>query len=90
MTAAKRRRTTLRVIGFDSGAHLGMDSRFVMISTAETFDVDFVHIEGLSGYRNYQRPAEIARYTDAWDALTLTAMSPADTLITLATVLAAT
>jgi transcriptional regulator with XRE-family HTH domain len=88
LVAAERPRTTIRLIDFSVGAHPGMDSRFVMISTSETFAIDFVHVEGLSGFRNYQRPAEVERFTQAWEALTSVARSPADSMITLATVAA--
>jgi transcriptional regulator with XRE-family HTH domain len=88
LRAAEQPRTTVRLIEFAAGAHPGLDSRFVMLSTRETYEVDFVHVEGLSGYRNFQRPSDVARFRRAWQALSAKALSPADTLIALARVAA--
>jgi transcriptional regulator with XRE-family HTH domain len=87
--AAGRPRTDLHIVRFDAGAHPGMDSRFVMVSTTDDRKVDFVHVEGLSGFRNYERPADVGGFVRAWQQLIGLARSPVDSIALVDTVLAA-
>jgi transcriptional regulator with XRE-family HTH domain len=76
--AADRPRVTIQVIPFSAGAHPGMDSRFAIVSTSEDHTPELVHVEGLSGFRNLEKPRDLGHYERAFRALTAVALTPAE------------
>jgi transcriptional regulator with XRE-family HTH domain len=77
--AADRPRVTIQVIPFRAGAHPGLDSRFVIVSTSEDHTPELVHVEGLSGYRNFEKPQELGHYARAFRVLSAAALTPTET-----------
>ncbi|OJY42406.1 helix-turn-helix transcriptional regulator [Pseudonocardia sp. 73-21] len=75
-SASRRPRTSIQVIPFEAGAHPGLDSRFVMLSTNDEHKAELVHVEGLSGFRNFEKPREIGHFDQAWQRLSALALSP--------------
>jgi transcriptional regulator with XRE-family HTH domain len=65
---------TLQVIGFEAGAHPGVDSSFTLLRLQEVSDV--VYVEGLIGNFYLQSPGDLARYRRAFDHLQAVALSP--------------
>jgi Domain of unknown function (DUF5753) len=80
VAAAAEPRISIQVIPFISGAHLGMDSRFTILSTSEEQTVELVHVEGISGYQNLERPKDLGRFEQAWGELSATALPPEDSI----------
>lgn len=69
-------RVTLQVIGFEAGAHVGMDSAFTVLKLEEVKDV--VYVEGLAGNLYLETESDLARYGRAFDHLQAAALSPKD------------
>ena len=84
--AAARQRMSIQVIPFSSGAHLGMDSRFTILSTSEEHTPELVHVEGLSGYRNLEGPKDLGRFDQAWRDLSAKALPPNESVRMIATI----
>jgi transcriptional regulator with XRE-family HTH domain len=75
VTAAGRTRVSVRILPFAAGAHPGMDSRFVVVSTRSDHGPELVYVEGLSGTRNLFKDADLARHVAAWQSLSALALS---------------
>jgi transcriptional regulator with XRE-family HTH domain len=86
MAAAARPRISIQIIPFSSGAHPGMDSRFTILSTSEEHTAELVHVEGLSGYRNLERPKDLGRFEQAWRDLSAKALPPNESVRMIATI----
>lgn len=78
VTATDRTRISVRIIPFSTGAHLGLDSRFTMVSTRSDHGPELVYIEGLSGARTSFDDEDLARYAEAWQALAALALPDKD------------
>jgi transcriptional regulator with XRE-family HTH domain len=78
LRAAGRPRVTLQFIPFRAGAHPGVDSRFVVVSTSEDHTPQLVHVEGLSGFRNFDRAHDLGHYARAFRALSAIALTPSE------------
>jgi hypothetical protein len=78
VAATNRERTSVRILPFSAGAHPGMDSRFTMVSTRSDLSPELVHVEGLSGARNLFGDKDLAKYTQAWQALAALALTDED------------
>ncbi|TQM14645.1 helix-turn-helix domain-containing protein [Pseudonocardia kunmingensis] len=76
--AADRPRVSIRVLPYSAGAHPGMDSRFVIVSTKGDHGPELVYVEGLSGARNLFKDEDLARYAAAWQSLSALALSEED------------
>ncbi|OLT03115.1 hypothetical protein BJF90_26690 [Pseudonocardia sp. CNS-004] len=74
VTAAGRARVSVRILPFAAGAHLGMDSRFVVVSTRSDHGPELVYVEGLSGARNLFNDDDLAWYAAAWQSLSALAL----------------
>jgi transcriptional regulator with XRE-family HTH domain len=70
----------VQVIPFTAGAHLGMNSSFVMIDFERPNVSSIVFVEGLVGYIYLEKDKDLARYRKAFDHLRAIAASPADSL----------
>ncbi|QYN37314.1 helix-turn-helix transcriptional regulator [Pseudonocardia sp. DSM 110487] len=77
--AGERPRVTIQVIPFQAGAHPGVDSRFVIVSTSEDHTPELVHVEGLSGFRNFEKPEDLGHYARAFRILSAVALTPSET-----------
>lgn len=68
----------VRVIPFDLGAHAAQDSNFVLLEFAEPSVSPVVYVEGLTGSRQLDRPAEVDRYRETIERLHDSALSQRD------------
>src|SRR5690606_33275272 len=75
LKSADRPRVSVRILPFAAGAHPGMDSRFVMVSTRPDHAPELVYVEGLSGTRSLFEDDDLARYTASWHTLSSLALS---------------
>jgi transcriptional regulator with XRE-family HTH domain len=73
--ATARPRVSVRILPFTAGAHPGMDSRFVILSTKGDHGPELVYVEGLSGARHLVKDEELARCLAARQALSALALS---------------
>jgi transcriptional regulator with XRE-family HTH domain len=74
----------VQVIPFAAGAHLGVNSSFVLIDFEQPRVSSVVFVEGLVGNIYLEKGADLARYRKAFDHLRAIAASPADSLDILA------
>jgi transcriptional regulator with XRE-family HTH domain len=80
LIAGSRPRIAIQILPFSAGAHPGMDSHFVIVSTSEGRTPELVHVEGLSGFRNFEHPKDLGRFDQVWRALSAVALPPAESL----------
>jgi transcriptional regulator with XRE-family HTH domain len=78
LAAAERPRVSVRILPFAAGAHPGMDSRFVILSTRGDHAPELVYVEGLSGARHLVKERDLARHAAAWQMLSALALSEDD------------
>jgi transcriptional regulator with XRE-family HTH domain len=64
----------MQVIPYEAGAHPAMDSSFNILDLYGAVP-NVVYVEGLSGWRYFERPADIARYQEVFDRLCHLALS---------------
>jgi len=67
---------TLQVLGFESGAHAGMDGPFSILEFPERTDRDVACIDGSFGMVYLEKDREVRACTEAFDRLRATALSP--------------
>jgi hypothetical protein len=70
---------TMQVIPYEAGAHPAMDSTFNILDFAGAVP-SVVYVEGLSGWRYLERPAEIEKYQQVFDILRELALSPQESI----------
>jgi transcriptional regulator with XRE-family HTH domain len=69
---------TLQVLGFDSGAHAGMDGPFSVLEFPERTDRDVAYIDaGAFGMVYLEKDKEVRLCSEAFDRLRAAALSPA-------------
>ena len=66
---------TIQVIPYEAGAHPAMDSTFNILDFAGAVP-SVVYVEGLSGWRYLERPAEINKYQQVFGILRGLSLSP--------------
>lgn len=74
----ERSNITLQVLPFDAGAHAGVQSSFVLFDFA--IDPSVACVENLTGTLFMEQPGQLDAYSDAFDNLRASALSPADSL----------
>lgn len=81
LRSATNEHTTMQVISFDAGAHASPDSNFVILEFGEGSEQwPVVFVEGLTTNLYQERPAEIARYREAFENLRDAALSPRESM----------
>ncbi|MEU9589049.1 helix-turn-helix domain-containing protein [Streptomyces sp. NPDC048219] len=78
--AARLPNVRLQVLPFTAGAHIGVTGPFVIFSFPSTSDLDVVVLDHLTSSLHLERKEDLEAYTEAFDALLLHALSPADSL----------
>jgi transcriptional regulator with XRE-family HTH domain len=76
---------TMQVIPYEAGAHPAMDSTFNILDFAGPVP-SVVYVEGLSGWRYLERPAEIDKYQQVFEILHEVALNPEDSTELIATI----
>jgi len=74
--AARWPNVTLQVLGFESGAHAGMDGAFSILEFPERTDRDVACIDGTFGMVYLEKDREVRMCTEAFDRLRAAALSP--------------
>jgi hypothetical protein len=72
-------KVTIQVIPYSAGAHAAMDSTFTIMEFADPVS-SVVYVEGLVGWIYIERPQDVARYTQVFDRLCDSALSPQDSI----------
>lgn len=85
--AAEQPDITLQVIPFDVGAHPGMPGSFVYMEFGEPTDPELVYVDTLAGDLFLEADADVRRYAAMFDHLRATALSPANTMRMISTVI---
>jgi transcriptional regulator with XRE-family HTH domain len=75
--ASRWSNVTLQVLGFESGAHAGMDGAFSILEFPERTDRDVACIDGAFGMVYLEKDREVRLCTEAFDRLRAVALSPA-------------
>lgn len=77
--ATKRENVTVQVLPFRAGAHAALDSTFTVLRFAPPTP-PVVYVEGLAGYIYFFEADKVLRYTQVYDLLLGTAMSPGESM----------
>lgn len=85
VTRVAEEKVTLQVLPFAAGAHAGMHGPFVILGYPEMTELDVVLLENLTSSLYLEEPSQVARYTEIFDHLRATALSPRDSLAFLKT-----
>jgi transcriptional regulator with XRE-family HTH domain len=77
--AERDAKATIQIVPFDRVTYAAQDSNFVLLEFDEAPNLPpVIFIEGLAGHQYLERPADIARYTEALDYLRDSALDPRD------------
>jgi hypothetical protein len=71
---------TVQLIPFEIGAHVGIDSTFILLAFEERGVSDVVYVEGLVGQFYLERDTDIQRYRRVFDELRAVALGPKDSI----------
>lgn len=69
----------LRILPFDAGPHRGMTSPFCLMTLPDEPSPNFVYLEHEDGAIYLERPVDLARYADTFEALAEVALTPEET-----------
>ncbi|WP_371102637.1 helix-turn-helix domain-containing protein [Streptomyces sp. PU_AKi4] len=78
--AARLPQVRLQVLPFSAGAHIGVTGPFVIFSFSRTSDLDVVVLDHLTSSLHLERKEDLRVYSEAFDALSVHALSPEDSL----------
>jgi hypothetical protein len=84
--AAHQTHITLQVLPFATGAHIAMLGPFVLVSFPDPTGTDMVYLETDTSSLYLEEPQQIERYSEIFDHLRATALSPRESLTFLETV----
>ncbi|MFD0206006.1 MULTISPECIES: helix-turn-helix domain-containing protein [Saccharothrix] len=72
--------TTIQVVPFSAGAHLGLPGQFVILDFDDPLDTDLVYIDSQAGEIFLESDTDIERFRDSFDHLVAVAKSPDDSV----------
>ncbi|WP_081236322.1 helix-turn-helix domain-containing protein [Streptomyces viridosporus] len=78
--AARLPQVRLQVLPFSAGAHIGVTGPFVIFSFSRTSDLDVVVLDHLTSSLHLERKEDLRAYSEAFNALSIHALSPEDSL----------
>jgi transcriptional regulator with XRE-family HTH domain len=78
--AATAPNTTIQVVPFSAGAHLGMPGQFLILDFDDPLDTDLVYIDSQAGEIFLESDTDIERFRDSFEHLVAVAMSPEDSV----------
>lgn len=78
--AARQTHITLQVLPFATGAHIAMLGPFVLVSFPDPSATDMVYLETDTSSLYLEEPQQIERYSEIFDHLRATALSPRESL----------
>lgn len=80
VNAAEQGKTTIQVVPYRAGAHVGTTGPFVILDFPEPTDPAVVNVETLAGDIYLEQYADVDRYTLAFDRLLVAALHPDDSV----------
>ncbi|MGW9495105.1 helix-turn-helix domain-containing protein [Streptomyces prasinus] len=80
MEAARLPQVRLQVLPFTAGAHIGVTGPFVIFSFSRTSDLDVVVLDHLTSSLYLEWKEDLRAYSEAFNALSIHALSPEDSL----------
>ncbi|MCP3768491.1 helix-turn-helix domain-containing protein [Streptomyces sp. MAR25Y5] len=80
MEAARLPQVRLQVLPFTAGAHIGVTGPFVIFSFSRTSDLDVVVLDHLTSSLYLEWKEDLRAYSEAFNALSVHALSPEDSL----------
>jgi transcriptional regulator with XRE-family HTH domain len=60
----ERKHAEIRIVPFTAGAHPSMNGPFYLMKFPDAGEIDLVHVENERGGMYFERPEDLARYTD--------------------------
>ncbi|MFE9774526.1 helix-turn-helix domain-containing protein [Streptomyces sp. NPDC005931] len=78
--AARLPHVRLQVLPFSAGAHIGVTGPFVIFSFSRTSDLDVVVLDHLTSSLYLERKEDLQAYVEAFNALSVHALSPEESL----------
>ncbi|MBL3664648.1 helix-turn-helix domain-containing protein [Streptomyces sp. M2CJ-2] len=78
--AARLPHVRLQILPFTAGAHIGVTGPFVIFSFSRTADLDVVVLDHLTSSLYLERKEDLRVYSEAFNALSIHALSPEDSL----------
>lgn len=78
--AARLPQVRLQVLPFTAGAHIGVTGPFVIFSFSRTSDLDVVVLDHLTSSVHLEWKEDLRAYSEAFNALSIHALSPEDSL----------
>ncbi|GAB2450211.1 helix-turn-helix domain-containing protein [Streptomyces incanus] len=78
--AARLPQVRLQVLPFTAGAHIGVTGPFVIFSFSRTSDLDVVVLDHLTSSLYLEWKEDLRAYSEAFNALSIHALSPEDSL----------
>lgn len=78
--AARLPHVRLQVLPFTAGAHIGVTGPFVIFSFSRTSDLDVVVLDHLMSSFHLERKEDLQAYSEAFNALSIHALPPEDSL----------
>ncbi len=78
--AARLPQVRLQVLPFTAGAHIGVTGPFVIFSFSRASDLDVVVLDHLTSSLYLERKEDLRAYVEAFNALSIHALSPEDSL----------
>ncbi|GAA4060761.1 helix-turn-helix domain-containing protein [Nonomuraea soli] len=79
--AAEQPHITIQVVPYTNGAHMGLDSAFMLLEFApEASLADTVYMETLAGQIFTERPRQLERFNEVLDHLRAVALSPQESV----------
>lgn len=76
----ERGRADIRVVPFTAGAHAAMSGPFYLLKFPDTAEIDLVYLDTERGGMYFERPEDLARYTDIFARTLEQALSPEETV----------
>ncbi|CAM5609083.1 helix-turn-helix domain-containing protein [Streptomyces pilosus] len=78
--AARLPQVRLQVMPFGAGAHIGVTGPFVIFSFSRTSDLDVVVLDHLTSSLHLERKEDLRAYSEAFNTLSIHALSPEESL----------
>jgi transcriptional regulator with XRE-family HTH domain len=72
----ERRHAEIRIVPFSAGAHPAMSGPFILMKFPDAGEIDLVYVENERGGVYFERPEDLARYTDIFARAQEFALTP--------------
>ncbi|GAB3487849.1 helix-turn-helix protein [Amycolatopsis cihanbeyliensis] len=76
----ERQHADIRIMPFAAGAHAAMSGPFNLLKFPDANEIDLVYVENERGGMYFERPEDLARYTDIFDRALGLALAPEESV----------